>query len=528
MSILEDQVLLYNQKSPYEQKSFLPIQKFIFDYNPKTLKFAYMQNSTIYLSKLSQEGQFLVQENNDLILKAKNKKYIFGLCMAKDTSDYWAIGKRKKILVLKGKEIIATVPRPGGIFESTPIDGMAVNSKWLIWVAAGKLMLYDMKKKKLTLKAEMALLKVPPEVVISCFIDETLGPMCITANHDLFYCGPEGSQPRHRNLWEEYVRVTIEKCEKAQEVLASVNDKTEIIKVRVPFLPLCAVKVISAAIYMFSDITTLEIHGLSSSTAIELARGLNFAVEAEIQSLSLHGSSIGMKGFEAIAEFLRSEHCVIQTLSLTNSGLSHNSMAPIANAMKKNKTITSLTLSCNDLLQQGAMSVSEMIRENKVIQHLDLYGCKLSEQGSAAILEALCENPNILYLELDRNILATLGETAVGKYLVHKNCHLKTLNLSQSRIRPHNLLSSLALNTSLRSLDLSYNILDDNSVDLLCEALKSNKFLQKLNLSHCGLNETSAKKIIQYASASITVIRFFMREVGNIQHPKVKYDTDYT
>jgi len=527
-SILEDQAIVYSQKPPHLQKSFIPIQKSIFDYNPHTLRFAYMQNSIIYLSKLSPSGEFLVQESNELILKAKQKKHIFGVCMAKDTSDFWAVAKRKKIIIIKGKEIVAQVARPGGIFDASLIDGMAVSSKWLLWVSTGKMFLFDVKRRKLILKAEMALLK-SEGLKVSCFIDETLGPMCLTSNHDLFYCGPDGQHPRHRNLWEEFIRVTVERCEKAQEVLASVTNNSQTLRIRVPHLPLSAARAVSSVVHLYDEsLMALELHGLSSQTAIEIARGLTLAADNDIQSLSLHGSTIGMKGFEAVAEFLKSDSCCVHTLSLTNSGLSHNSMKPIADALKVNRTVTSLTLSCNDILQLGAESIAEMVKVNTTIQHLDMYGCKLSERGSSAILEALCENSTVSYLEMDRNILATAGELSAAHLIASKTSTLRTLNLSQSRCRCRELLRSLAKNSSLRSLDLSYNIMDEESVNLLCAALKTNQTLQKLNLSHCRLNENAAKRILQAAGNTIQSIRFYVREVGEIQNARARLDDDYT
>ena len=361
-----------------------------------------------------------MQESNELILKAKLKKNIFGICMAKDNSDYWAIAKRKTIIVLNGSTVVAQVTRPGGLFEASAVDGLAVNAQWLHWVSNGKMYLYDLKKKKLVLKAELALLK-SEDVKISCFIDETLGPLCLTSNHDLFYCGPEGQHPRHRNLWEEFIRVTVDRCEKAQEALANVTRSTHLLKIRVPHLPMSAARAVSSMIHLFDEsLMAIEIRGLSSQTMIEIARGLSLASDNDIQSLSIQESTIGMKGFEALGTFLKSEACCIHTLSLTNSGLSHNSMKPIADALKVNKTVNNLTLSCNDVLCQGAESIAEMVRDNKTIEHLDLYGCKLSEKGASAVLEALCHNSTLSYLEMDRNILATQGEISAARLLSSK------------------------------------------------------------------------------------------------------------
>lgn len=64
----------------------------------------------------------------------------------------------------------------------------------------------------------------------------------------------------------------------------------------------------------------------------------------------------------------------------------------IADALRKNSHILSLSLDYNDLGDAGAAILAEALTENNTLKELDLEGNKIGEEGAQKILEMLKVN----------------------------------------------------------------------------------------------------------------------------------------
>lgn len=93
---------------------------------------------------------------------------------------------------------------------------------------------------------------------------------------------------------------------------------------------------------------------------------------------------------------LISQNTPISTLNLTgNKTISAIGWADIADALKVNHYIHTLSLDYNDLGDMGATILSDALRENTTLRFLDLEGNRIREAGGYALLAALRENQTL-------------------------------------------------------------------------------------------------------------------------------------
>uniref|UniRef100_A0A3Q4MDZ0 B30.2/SPRY domain-containing protein n=1 Tax=Neolamprologus brichardi TaxID=32507 RepID=A0A3Q4MDZ0_NEOBR len=154
-----------------------------------------------------------------------------------------------------------------------------------------------------------------------------------------------------------------------------------------------------------------------------------------------------------------------------------------------------------------------------------LSDCKLTER-SCLFLANVFHSPlcNLIELDLSNNNLQDSGVISLCAGLQNPNCQLKTLRLDQNSLTSaccQDLSSVLSTQSSLRTLSLNYNELQNSAVKLLSDGLSSPQCkLQILGLDKfsliCGLTE---KRCASLASA-LTSNPFSLKELDlSYNHP---------
>jgi hypothetical protein len=159
---------------------------------------------------------------------------------------------------------------------------------------------------------------------------------------------------------------------------------------------------------------TFSGQSLEPADAILIASDLKFMVV--VTTLYLQVNGIGDEGAIAIAEALK-VNAVLTTLSLFN-GLSKNEIGPkgakaIAEALKVNAVLTSVDLGFNSIGDDGAKAIAEALKVNAVLTELRLYSNKIGDDSAKAIAEALKVNAVLTKLLLGHNNIGDAGEKAV-------------------------------------------------------------------------------------------------------------------
>ncbi|EGR33186.1 hypothetical protein IMG5_060000 [Ichthyophthirius multifiliis] len=93
----------------------------------------------------------------------------------------------------------------------------------------------------------------------------------------------------------------------------------------------------------------------------------------KLRVLDLTANKISFKGCEAIAKYLLSEYCVLESLILKSNRTGHYGAKAIAQALSKTKSLVHLDMTYNDIDDNGLKMIAEALESNKSLVSLKLY-----------------------------------------------------------------------------------------------------------------------------------------------------------
>ena len=180
--------------------------------------------------------------------------------------------------------------------------------------------------------------------------------------------------------------------------------------------------------------------------------------------------------------------CTLEHIELTNCGIGPVRTQDLAQALCVNTSVKTLKLSYNPLGDEGAKALAEMLggngaessgTVNTTLEHVDLSLCCIGPVGAQHLAQALCVNTSVKTLKLSRNLLGYRGAKALAEMLGAEssgtvNTTLEHVDLSNCDIGPvgaQHLAQALCVNTSVKTLKLSGNPLGDEGAKVLAEML---------------------------------------------------------
>lgn len=173
------------------------------------------------------------------------------------------------------------------------------------------------------------------------------------------------------------------------------------------------------------------------------------------------------------------------TLWLPSNLLDDDLLRMIMTGLVKNNTITSLDLSHNKLTNHGARLLSKLLGPDSVLTTLRVCDNQIHAEGGRYLSRGLKYNTSLVELDLRLNRLTDDGGRMLLEGLVdHRS--LTLLNLSSNMLGSETATSLADIladpHCTLRSIDLSSNVLNEADGDALVRGLQSNVTVVALDL----------------------------------------------
>ncbi|KAG0443723.1 hypothetical protein HPB47_014599 [Ixodes persulcatus] len=215
---------------------------------------------------------------------------------------------------------------------------------------------------------------------------------------------------------------------------------------------------------------------------------LSKAIRITSRLTDVHLSKNGMKGGATIELIKALEISAVKSLSIEFNMVGITGGQRFAELLKKNKTLSRVSLYNTKLKDKGAVAIAGALATNDTLQHLNMGGNSIGLTGAKALASSLEANSSLLTLNLRNNNLGTCGAISLADVLP-RNRTLQELYLCKNSIGEEGVVAiadSLVANQTLRALSIEANYLGDNGFDAFAEALAANRRLENIELSLWG------------------------------------------
>jgi len=211
-----------------------------------------------------------------------------------------------------------------------------------------------------------------------------------------------------------------------------------------------------------------------------------------LHELDLSGNFLEKQEIMVLSRFLQLQ-IEMKTLKLYNCMIKDEGMILLGNSITNMKNLESLYLGSNLLTTRGLEILIKCIKQNENLNLIDL---KENVIKSFEILsEYICNQKRLEYLDLSMNLCAP-------KLAEFGDCFSKTKSLITLYLNNCNIdnfsefLENICSNTSLKSINLSYNIPKDcdNVYYSLRKLLEDNKTLEEITWFK-GIDDEMIKKL---------------------------------
>ena len=164
------------------------------------------------------------------------------------------------------------------------------------------------------------------------------------------------------------------------------------------------------------------------------------------------GNNIGDVGAEALARMLE-HNTTLKVLDLSgNSSITARGVTFLANALKKNTTLTTLILSMTNVKQKACVALSSMLAVNKTLTTLDVSCNNIGDRGVKSLFEFIRNsNHSLTTLSIANNIITSAGANVLAE-TVRDNTTLTSIDISYNNfevLRNITLMNALESNYSL-------------------------------------------------------------------------------
>ncbi|ORZ15545.1 hypothetical protein BCR41DRAFT_396509 [Lobosporangium transversale] len=257
---------------------------------------------------------------------------------------------------------------------------------------------------------------------------------------------------------------------------------------------------------------TIEMKPREIDAILELSEALK--TNKTLTTLDLMCNRIGKEGALALLEALKTNTTLI-TLDMEYDSLGKEGALLLS---KTNTTLTCLDFSSKSIGDEGALALSEALKINTTLTTLNLRYSSIGKKGALALSDALKTNTTLSILRLRHNLIGKEGALALSEAL-KANTSLTTLDLFSNAIGKEGALAlseALKANATLTTLDLRYNSIGNKGTFALSEALKANASLTTLDLRHNSIGDDGALALSEAlkVNTTLTTLNLHYNSIG--------------
>ena len=214
----------------------------------------------------------------------------------------------------------------------------------------------------------------------------------------------------------------------------------------------------------------------------------------------------------------------IESINLRDNNLTDKSLHPLLLSLRRIRGVLELDLSQNKIDEQASEALAALLSDPSCqLEKLTLENSDVDDVECCKFVECLQSNSSLKTLDLSNNELGShendrevqTGGKAIGDFLNHRMCRLHTLSIKWNKIRgksAHYLASSLAQNSTLTLLDLSYNGLGTAAGEVLGASLLENKTLQTLVIKNNNITSTACVSLCIGLGQALAMREIFLDE----------------
>jgi len=253
---------------------------------------------------------------------------------------------------------------------------------------------------------------------------------------------------------------------------------------------------------------TLEELNLSSTG---ISQGIDAVIEALHGNTTLQKLAISFTYNQClgttISNFLGKNNA-LKNLDISNCGLGKKDVKNIAAALKDNTAVKVLNISYNpipvsdngSISDEGIIGFCESLQNNRTLKKLNLSRIVTSPGGSKLIgicADIIQFNKTLECLDISFNSLPYEAIELISIYL-ETNTTLLELVIKRCEIsnsKTQLIAKAIKANNTLKKLDISCNVLENDGILCIADSLKHHPTLQKLNLSMTRFTDVGAEHI---------------------------------
>ncbi|GLD96679.1 hypothetical protein PINS_up005362 [Pythium insidiosum] len=260
----------------------------------------------------------------------------------------------------------------------------------------------------------------------------------------------------------------------------------------------------------------LEHAGVSDASMPALAAMLRR--NTTLTSLSLRGNRIGPIGVAALCDALDDmPDASLHSLDLAHNRITDAGMELLRVALEDNETLVWLDVSWNQLSTRAVLALLVSLRENFVLREVAVYGRDLDADGFCLNIESKYALDLATSLRQANPSLAAIALTSETASLpIDKLKDSRWLELSNKQLLEVDALviaGLVPLNEHLLRLDLSHNPgIERWAILELLKSIRYCKTLRYVNLSNTGLYEEVAELVGELVAANDTLETIVMHD----------------